>query len=161
MNIFILDEDPVLAAQMLCDRHVNKMILETAQMLSSVADKYGHPTLYKPAYKNHPCTLWAGKSKENWLWLIDHGLALRDEKIFRTGSGHKSASVIEWYKDLDYGPDKSLGLTSFAQAMPNFFKHDNAVIAYRSYYLGDKQFFKDGRRPKWKVRGQPSWWYYA
>lgn len=160
MNIFVVHKDPVIAAQMLCDRHVNKMILETAQMLSAVADRHNHPTLYKVAFKKHPCTLWAGESKENWLWLIEHGLALRDEKIYRTGKSHSSAAVIKWYKDNDYGPSRSLGLTPFAQAMPDVYKNDNAVIAYRGYYLGDKQFFKDGRRPRWTKREPPKWWEY-
>ena len=35
MNIFYLDRDPVIAAQMMCDKHVVKMILESAQMLST------------------------------------------------------------------------------------------------------------------------------
>ena len=35
MNIFILDNDPVIAAQMQCDKHVVKMIVESAQMLST------------------------------------------------------------------------------------------------------------------------------
>jgi len=36
MNIFILDKDPVVAAQMLCDKHVPKMLVESGQMLSTV-----------------------------------------------------------------------------------------------------------------------------
>jgi len=35
VNIFYLDHDPVFAARAHCDRHVVKMILETAQLLSS------------------------------------------------------------------------------------------------------------------------------
>ncbi len=36
MNIFVLDKDPAIAAQMLCDKHIVKMLLETAQLPSSV-----------------------------------------------------------------------------------------------------------------------------
>ena len=36
MNIFVLHKDPTVAAQMLCDKHVPKMIVESAQMLSTV-----------------------------------------------------------------------------------------------------------------------------
>jgi len=160
MNIFVVDEDPKLAAQMLCDRHVSKMILETAQMLSSVAHRHGHPTLYKPTHKNHPCTLWAGDSYENWEWLIEHGLALEAEKIHRTGKGHASADVIRWYRDNGYGPPKGTNSTPFALAMPDKYKTGSASESYRKYYLNDKQKFRDGKRPKWTKRQPPDWWKY-
>lgn len=35
MNIFVLNEDPVIAAQEQCNTHVNKMLIESAQMLST------------------------------------------------------------------------------------------------------------------------------
>ena len=35
MNIFVLDNDPDTAARMMCDKHVVKMIVESAQMLST------------------------------------------------------------------------------------------------------------------------------
>lgn len=158
MNIFVLDIDPSIAAKMMCDRHVSKMILETAQMLSSVADRYGYPTLYKPTHKKHPCTLWAGDSVENWNWLIEHGLSLEEEKIFRTGKGHKSADVIRWYVSKGFGPNIESGLTSFALAMPDKYKCEDPVKSYRDYYLNEKQYFKDGRRPKWTKRNPPNWW---
>ena len=59
MNIFILDKNPKLAAAMHCDKHVPKMILETAQMLSTAHRVYDTPqaeNLYKQAHLNHPCT---------------------------------------------------------------------------------------------------------
>jgi len=49
MNIFFLDKDPKIAAQMQCDKHVVKMILETAQMLSTAARAQGHDIRYKSA----------------------------------------------------------------------------------------------------------------
>ena len=160
MNIFVVDEDPKLAAKMLCDRHVSKMILETAQMLSSVADRYGYPTLYKPTHKNHPCTIWAGDSYENWSWLIEHGLALEGEKIYRTGKGHSSAEVIRWYKENGYGPGSGSKLTPFALAMPTKYNNGSASESYRAYYLNEKQRFRDGKIPKWTKRGPPDWWQY-
>ena len=62
MNIFILDESPIISAQMQCDKHIVKMPLETAQMLCSVWHRYGQADRvpYKEAHRNHPCTLWAG-----------------------------------------------------------------------------------------------------
>jgi hypothetical protein len=157
VNIFILDEDPKCAARMLCNRHISKMILESAQMLSSVADRYSYPSLYKPTHKNHPCTLWAGDSKCNWNWLIEHSLEMEQEKIRRTGKGHLSADIIRFYRDNGYGPNNA-GLTRFALAMPDRYKLGDAVSSYRNYYLNDKQFFKDGKRPEWSPSNPPGWW---
>ena len=43
MNIFVSDPDPVVSAQVLPDKHIVKMPLETCQMLAIVAsDKWGH-----------------------------------------------------------------------------------------------------------------------
>ena len=85
MNIFVTDPDPIKSAQVLPDKHIVKMPLETCQMLSIVASKkWGHGigelpkldgTPYKTdkgAFRNHPCTIWA---QQNWSWLIRHGLA--------------------------------------------------------------------------------------
>ena len=64
MNIFYLHRDPVAAAQMQCDKHVVKMILESAQMLSTAhrvldGDTYADLRgMYKLAHKNHPSTRW-------------------------------------------------------------------------------------------------------
>jgi hypothetical protein len=161
LNIFVLDENPAIAARMLCDRHVSKMILETAQILSAVAARYNHPNIYKVTHANHPCTLWAGDRRANWEWLVRHGMAMGGEKLRRTGKGHKSLAVIYWYQNNDYGPpEDGLSMSPFALAMPDTYKDTDAIKAYRNYYLGDKQFFRDGKRPTWKNAETPSWWEY-
>ena len=151
MNIFVVDKDPEVAATMLCDKHIVKMILETAQMMCTVVASYGHETPYRPTHKKHPCTLWAGQSRANWNWLIDHGMAMSEEYTKRYGRVHKSQSVIEWcaMKHIDL-PDTSL--TPFAQAMPPQYKNTCAVTAYRAYYHGEKSGFAT-----WKTQS-PDWW---
>jgi hypothetical protein len=91
MNIFVVHEDPVLAARILPDKHVTKMILESAQMLSIVFSPHywgigevmkvnGEPfKTAKGAFKNHPCTKWAAENINNCAWLIQHALGLCDE----------------------------------------------------------------------------------
>ena len=74
MNIFVLDKNPIRAAKMACDKHVVKMILESAQMLCSVQPEGTAP--YKRSFYNHPCTKWVRESDANYDWLIEHGLAL-------------------------------------------------------------------------------------
>ena len=151
MNIFVLHHNPIVAAQMQCDKHVVKMILETAQMLCTVAHAEGFPAPYRATHKNHPCTLWVGKSKQNWDWLIDHGLGLCKEYTRRYGKIHQSQKHIEWCSQLPI-PLPSIGLTSFAQAMPDKYKNRCAVKAYRAYYHGEKASFAT-----WKT-SSPSWW---
>src|SRR5574343_1523365 len=92
MNIFAVDADPIQAARDLCDRHVVKMTLETAQILCSAFDE----SPYKKTHFNHPCCKWARTSKSNYQWLIAHGLGLSAEYSLRYGKTHKSEQVIQW-----------------------------------------------------------------
>ncbi len=151
MNIFVVDKNPIKAAKELCDKHVVKMILESAQMLCSCFPNGEAP--YKRAFYNHPCTIWARESKENYEWLLDHAFAMCDEYAMRYNKVHKSLEAIFWccqnYESLDL-PSK--GITPFAQAMPDEYKNKCAVTAYRAYYNGEKARFA-----KWKTRKTPEW----
>lgn len=149
MNIFVVDRDPVQAAQDLCDKHVVKMIVETAQMLCSAHPAGAAP--YRRTHAKHPCTLWTAASMQNYMWLIDHGIALCEEYTKRYGKRHKSQDVIEWCRD-NAPPLLSLGLTPFAQAMPDQYRDPDPVTAYRNYYQGEKRRFAT-----WKG-SKPSWW---
>ena len=151
MNIFVLEDDPIKSAQSQCDKHVVKMILETAQMLCTVAHRQGFDAPYRATHKNHPCTIWTRQSKQNWDWLVKHGLALCEEYTERYGKVHKSQQHIEWCQSLSIRlPDT--GLTPFAQAMPPQYKNKCPVTAYRAYYKGEKSGFAT-----WK-RNKPRWW---
>ena len=152
MNIFILDRDPKIAATMLCDKHVVKMIVETAQMLCTVASKLGHDVPYRPTHSKHPCTIWVGESVSNWNWLIDHGLAMCEEYTHRYNRIHKTQAIIEYCRDSNIGPERDMGLTAFRLAMPGQYKCDDPVKSYRAYYIGEKSRFA-----KWKT-SQPAWW---
>jgi len=152
VNIFILDKDPKIAAQMLCDKHVIKMILESAQMLSTVAHNNGFEAPYRRTHAKHPCTLWLGESRSNWLWLIEHSIEMCHEYTRRYNKTHKSFRVIEWCVDHSTGPTEDIGLTPFRLAMPEQYKTDDPVQSYRNYYLGEKARFA-----KWKF-GAPDWW---
>ena len=143
MNIFVLHEDPAIAAQMQHDKHVIKMILETAQMLSAVARRRGFwsEKYYRASHENHPCTVWAGDSMGNANWLLEHGWALADEYTCRFGKKHASESILDQFF-LDYinaeWPEAA-ATTEFAQAMPDEYRvPGDAVAAYRNYYLGEK-----------------------
>ena len=139
MNIFFLDKDPKIAAQMQCDKHVVKMILETAQMLSTAARAQGHDIGYKSAYPKHPMTLWVNESTHNYAWAIIHAFELCNEYTKRYNKVHKTQSVIhDLYKicNGDY-----IKMTKPPTCMPDEYKTDDYIQSYRNYYVGDKKSF--------------------
>lgn len=153
MNIFILDKDPVVAAQMQCNKHVVKMSLESVQLLCNV---HVVDTPYKKTHLKHPCTLWVKESLSNYKWLLEHARALCREYTFRYNKFHKSANHLAW---LTYNlPNiKDIGLTDFAQAMPEVYKNKDPVVAYRNYYLGEKSHilaYKERKAPDWIVNNE-------
>ena len=177
MNIFVLDENPIVAAQMMCDKHVVKMIVESGQMLSTahrVLDgtewtdyakngrrikRWKSPyevmenMLYKASFVGHPCTQWVMKNNMNYYWLAEHAYELCKEYNRRYSRVHKAEdmiSLIRFRKPVNIPIADSM--TPFAQAMPEQYKNSNAVEAYRAYYNGEKTRFA-----KWKNDKIPNW----
>jgi hypothetical protein len=164
MNIFVLDLDPTTAAQMHCDKHVPKMCVEAAQMMASALRRHGATdeqmpltksgTPYKGGYAHHPCTVWAGDSRDNFMWLADHAVDLCNEYFKRFGKVHACHYPIVFMRDTNI-IDKVIpkgSLTPFAQAMPDEYRNDDPVVAYQAYYHS-KQF------AKWeKGTPAPDWW---
>jgi len=153
MNIFVLDEDIRKCARFHADQHVVKMILESAQMLCTVVNRSGGRSPYRSTHLQHPCTLWAGRSLANWLWLRRLALALNDEYRYRFAAAvdHRSARIV---RDLEPPPIGDLGITEFAQAMPEEYRVEgDAVLAYRRFYIGEKSRFA-----KWTKRRPPRWY---
>ncbi len=160
MNIFYFDESPIVSAQAQPDKMLVKMPLETAQMLCTAhreldgdeyADKVG---LYKRAYWNHPCTVWARDCYDNYKWLYNHFLALGDEYTYRYGKSH--ASITKLKDALYFHPDNiddKGKMTPVAQAMPDQYKDDDPIKAYRNYCINEKHY------AKWeRGRDKPAWW---
>lgn len=148
VNIFMLDDEPDLAARYHCDQHVVKMILESAQIMSTVHG--GKEGMYKPTHIHHPCTVWAGESTENYGWLYNLYRSLGDEYTSRYGKVHKSMSLAA---ALCYPPDtiSATDFTTPAQAMPEDFIDPDPVVAYRRYYR-TKTF------ARWAHSPAPHWW---
>jgi len=109
-------------------------------------------TPLKGGYHNHPCTRWCGDSKENFKWAYQHALELCNQYSTRYGKTHSCQGGIEQLSTMDT-LIPSTSLTPFAQAMPDQYKDNDAVKAYRNYYLGEKKSFA-----KWKNGNTPSWW---
>jgi hypothetical protein len=154
MNIFFLDWDVNKCAKDHCDKHVVKMILETAQLLCGVHHIDVHNTEhvpYKLSHKNHPCAIWTRTSLTNYLYLCELGLALCKEYTQRYGKRHKSQDVIEWCL-ISKPKIQDIGFTEPPKAMPDEYKVSDVVESYRNYYRGAKMGFavwKNGCEPEW------------
>lgn len=163
MNVFAVDNNPFYAAEDLCDKHVVKMILETAQILCTVANQRGYKAPYKSTHINHPVVKWANESYGNWCWLLTHGIALCDEYKLRYNKIHKCKEIINQLAvdTLFIWPESFVSFdlelwkkhTQFVQCMPDQYKCENPVLAYRKYYVGEKSYFA-----KWKNRLPPKWY---
>lgn len=151
MNIFYLDRDPVHAAQMQCDRHVVKMILETAQLLSTAhIELDGEQVAYRATHKNHPSAIWARQSVENYQWLYRHLQALGDTYTRRYGKVHKT---IQTHSETLSRPPRAIpraGFTDPPQCMYDRCKTVDTVAAYKAYYAAKAAEWADlGRPMRW------------
>lgn len=177
MNIFVLDNDPVKAARMVCDSHASKMCVEGVQMLVSGLLNNGAPadqmpltkTTGKPhkgGYKNHPATKWASENIANWMWLLSHTEELCGEFTRRFGGKHFAETQLNTLYSAcvwtDYLPDAEKK-TPFARCLNqsqgrNLDLLDREkytdVQAYRTFYIREKRGFAT-----WdKGVPAPSWW---
>lgn len=151
MNIFILDRDLKKNAQYHVDKHISKMIIEAVQVLCSAYYYTGQEELspYRKTHFNHPVAVWSRYSLQNWLWLRDYAVELYDEFTYRYNNTHKSGELIF---DLQLPDLPVRELTEHVQCMPDEYKCDDVVQAYRNYYNGDKRHLF-----KWKNREVPEW----
>ena len=144
MNIFFLSWDPEEAARFHCDKHVVKMIIETAQLLYSahwvLRPDDLPPTAYKLAHKNHPCSIWVRRAAGNYKWLVELGLCICKEYQHRYGEHktHKTEAHLLWLKENVPYELPNLEMTTPAQAMPEEYKNDNTIVAYRTFYIESK-----------------------
>ena len=136
-----MHEDPRKAAEYQYNKHVVKMILESAQMLCTAHHHYGNGdnVPYKKAHYNHPSTIWVRQNSRNYYWLYNHMLALGKEYTKRYGKTH--LSITKCWEPLQNAPvGMPLGgpVTQPPQCMPDEYKDDCSVKAYWNYYINDK-----------------------
>jgi hypothetical protein len=141
MNIFYIDKDPIIAAQQLSDPHIRKMQIESAQMCCTAHWAVGNEAPYKRAHFNHPSTIWARQSIQHYNWLVEHGLEICKEFTLRYGKHHKTQDVLEWLQaNKPNLPDN--GFISPPLCMPDHYKKNDAIDAYRNFYVKDKLAIK-------------------
>ena len=184
MNLFYLDQDLDKCAEYHVDKHIVKMQLEAAQLITPALwvdhalgyipralDKEERRVIddekatlkvldareraispYLPSFYNHPCSIWVRTSLDNFEWTYAYVGALNSEYGYRYGGkSHKSAQVINELQEPKNLP--RIGLTPHAQAMPDELKRQDAILAYRDFYMLDKAVFAS-----WKYRNRPDWW---
>jgi hypothetical protein len=179
VNIFYLNEDPKTCAEMHCDKHVVKMILEYAQLLSTAhrildgnlqigKTKTGRKIkryvlsddrdsiLYLASHLSHPSAIWCRKTQQNYLWLADLLKHLCTEYTHRYDKVHvvQRSGLCDLLHsrepfNLPIGP-----FTEPPPAMPEYCKvPKNSILSYQNYYVNEKVRFA-----RWKRRDVPSWY---
>ena len=182
MNIFYLDNDPVKCAEMHVDKHVVKMILEYAQLLSTthrvldgvLVDGFSasgrkrktyvladnrESVLYSATHINHPSAAWVRQSAMNYRWLYTLLVALCKEYTYRYGKIHKceSSGLVNHLQITPKNINYNLNFTEPTPAMPDTCKvPGDSLKSYRNYYIMEKS-----RMWSWKgkinSRTPPSW----
>ena len=182
MNIFYLDTDPQKCAQYMVDKHVVKMILETAQLLSTahrvldgtevVEQKWVNGSLparyrkvkrwklsderedvlYQATHMNHPSAVWCRENHQNYTWLFHHFLSLIAEYGFRYGKDHK---CIDMVNEL-FNPPNNIPMKAFTPVTPamapEYLVSKDSIENYRNYYKRGKTHLH-----KWTKRNPPEW----
>lgn len=159
MNIFATSADPLACAEALDDKRLNKMILESAQILCTIVGGE-----YKPTHENHPATLWAKASSSNALWLFAHAIYMCDEYSKRTAKVHACRAVIEeTFKRLYSLPDTRKDQSD--DSKEKYFPKDwvnvtgiedmDTFNAYRT--LLNNKWDDDKIVPVWTNRKPPKW----
>lgn len=140
MNIFATYPCPLKSAQVLDDKRVIKMILESTQLLCNALTAYGYDSPYKPTHVNHPCSVWTRQSLQNAMWLYQHALALSNEYTLRYNKVHKCALILKSiFSDLCKLPKN--GFTDFANCAKradlniDYTSTQDVNRAYRRYLL--------------------------
>jgi len=181
MNLFILSECPIEAAQQQCDKHVNKMVVESAQMLSTahrmldgyvekrpsksgkrISNYWIHPdqnlesVLYKAVHHHHPCTVWTMQTSDNYKWHYVHFVALSKEFEYRYEKKHSSFLLLKDIlknlpQNIPEGPQTDWPLAMGSN--PECMFEGQAVRSYRAFYQTKQKRFK----MDWKKRSIPYW----
>lgn len=167
MNIFVLDRSPQIAAEFLCDAHVVKMILESAQLLSTQDRLSGTEHGYQITHRRHPCRLCL-ENPANYLWLSAHLEALLNEYTFRYRRIHKTEELFRAFWKTDFREISDAAFPeklSLPKCMPDEYKIGNGKIgdvveSYRNYYRFKQKamhrFHYTGRtEPEWLARQNP------
>lgn len=164
MNIFAISKYPHKCAQRLDDKRLNKMILETTQILCTVINLQSgsQVTPYKSCHIHHPITLWADDIwHQRWLYAL--GIEYGKEIIHRHGRKHSCHLVLEgltfkWSYLTLCKPKLDIKFYNGARHLGKGldFTHLPVHRAYREYL--SIRWPNDKREPVWTRREKPVWY---
>jgi hypothetical protein len=176
MNIFYIDHDPAQAAEWMVDKHVVKMILESAQLLSTAhrildgreiegksktgrkarrwfLDDARENVMYSATHINHPSAVWCRESVENYNWFVDHFFALMSEYTYRYNKEHKCYGELSYMLQSPPHNLKKWDWTAMPSCMADeYIISEDPIINYRNYYREGKKNLH-----KWTNRQPPEW----
>jgi hypothetical protein len=164
MNIFVTSINTLTCAQEHCDVHLRKMIVETAQLLSTAHFELDKVQVgYKPTHKNHPCAVWVREHPANYRWAVTLLGELLDEYSYRFDKTHKTQEV---YGNLSRPPNfkyiytQNATPSNFVTAMPDVFISKDVETSYKGYLNEKFKEWRSRERPmkvEWTSRPTPSW----
>lgn len=152
MNIFVTDSCPIQSAKFLDNTRVVKMVLESAQLLSTALRLKGVTEVYKVCHLNHPSSRWTRATLGNYLWVLEHFKALCDEFERRFGKVHKSKELLPVFEANKHLINNG-ELQPFSNNARNLSKGvdyshiEDVTMAYRLYL--SKRWEMDAREPVW------------
>lgn len=137
MNIFITSLNPEICAAQHCDIHLRKMIVETAQLLSTAHVMIdGVQVAYKKTHHNHPCAVWVRECRANYVWTSNLLINLLDEYRYRFRKSHATNRHAMALMCPPLGIPYREHKTSPAQAMPEEFRRPgDPEMAYQEYLI--------------------------
>jgi len=173
MNIFYLDKDPIKCAEMHCDKHIVKMIIEYAQIMSTahrmldgkhyiddssgrriqrrrLSDSDMDAVVYKAGHVNHPCTVWVRENAVHYQFMYDLFVACCDEYTVRYCKVHLTDTKL---RDRLNTLPNNIDLCAWReppQVMPDDVKDKSVINAYHKYYAVYKKDLA-----KWTARPIP------
>ena len=161
MNIFATDSNALSCATYHTDKHIVKMPLEMAQMVSFV---YHNKDLWDKSipqllmsnsstHIKHPCSIWVKENLSNFIWSCELGIKMVEEYRFRYNSQKHERCLLIFQWALDNLPEIEIDLmTPFAKAMPDEYKVDCSIESYSNYYK-----FGKTELHQWTKRKKPDW----
>ena len=167
MNIHYTYDEAEKCAKVLDDKRVNKMLLETAQMLSTTLHELDlvEPNIYKPFNANHPVNKWVREAFQNYIWTLDYFKALCLEYSYRHKDSrrHKSQELLTIFDKYKYRvrdklPNYKTPHINCARSKANnldFSDMEDTKLAYRQYLK--ERWRNDKRTPTWTNRPVPEW----
>lgn len=159
MNLFVPSPIIETSVEALDDKRVVKMVLETAQVLSTAIRVHDSETtmpVYKMTHKNHPVSIWVRTTSDNYKFTLDYFIKICNEYTYRFGKIHKSESLlpyfVEFYKVLATSSTPVVQ-TPFANCTE--FKTDEVHTAYKKTLTN--KWINDKITPRWTRRDKPIW----